>query len=170
MRPGIRARIGKDMRMRVGMNTGPAVVGNMGSKTRFDYTMLGDQVNLSARLEGINKQFGTYIMISQAVVDKMAGAFPVRELSRVAVVGRKEPVVVFEPMLPEEFAARRAGLEVFDKGLQAFYEGRFAEAEGIFAGIAAQDPAAASYARKCRELAGAPHAEKWNGVWVMTEK
>ena len=170
MRPGIRARIGKDMRMRVGMNTGPAVVGNMGSKTRFDYTMLGDQVNLSARLEGINKQFGTYIMISRAVVDKMAGAFPVRELSRVAVVGRKEPVVVFEPMLSEEFAARRAGLEVFDRGLQAFYAGRFAEAEGIFAGAAAEDPAAASYARKCRELAAEPPAEKWNGVWVMTEK
>jgi adenylate cyclase len=170
MRPGIRARIGKDMRMRIGMNTGPAVVGNMGSKTRFDYTMLGDQVNLSARLEGINKQFGTYTMISRAVVDKLAGAFPVRELSRVAVVGRKEPVVVFEPMLPPEFAARRAGLEVFGRGLQEFYAGRFAEAEGIFAGIAAEDPAAASYARKCRELAGAPHAEKWNGVWVMTEK
>src|SRR5271157_4025864 len=170
MRPGIRARIGKDMRMRVGMNTGPAVVGNMGSKTRFDYTMLGDQVNLSARLEGINKQFGTYVMISRAVVDKMAGAFPARELSRVAVVGRKEPVVVFEPMLPEDFAARRAALEVFGRGLQAFYAGRFAEAEGIFAGVAAEDPAAASYARKCRELAAEPPAESWSGVWVMTEK
>ncbi|HYW84999.1 MAG TPA: adenylate/guanylate cyclase domain-containing protein, partial [Spirochaetia bacterium] len=159
-----------DMRMRVGMNTGPAVVGNMGSKTRFDYTMLGDQVNLSARLEGINKQFGTFIMISRAVVDKMAGAFPVRELSRVAVVGRKEPVVVFEPMLPEEFAARRPVLEVFGRGLQAFYAGKFAEAEDIFAGVAAEDPAAASYARKCRELGAEPRAEKWNGVWIMTEK
>ena len=170
MRPGIRARIGKDMRMRIGMNTGPAVVGNMGSKTRFDYTMLGDQVNLSARLEGINKQFGTYTMISRAVVEKMAGAFPARELSRVAVVGRREPVVVFEPMLPAEFAARRTALEAFDKGLREYYAGRFAEAEGIFAGVAAGDPAAASYARKCRELAAAPPVEKWNGVWVMTEK
>ena len=95
------------MFMRVGMNTGAAVVGNMGSKTRFDYTMLGDQVNLSARLEGINKQFGTFIMISGATVEKIAGAFPARELSRVAVVGRKEPVTVYEPMLPEEYAARR---------------------------------------------------------------
>lgn len=170
MRPGIRARIGKDMRMRIGMNTGPAVVGNMGSKTRFDYTMLGDQVNLSARLEGINKQFGTYIMISRAVVDKIGGAFPVRELSRVAVVGRKEPVVVYEPMLPEEFAARRQALEVFDKGLKEFYAGRFAEAERIFSGLAPADPAAASYARKCGELAAAPPADEWNGVWVMTEK
>ena len=108
MRPSIHARIGKNMFMRVGMNTGQAVVGNMGSKTRFDYTMLGDQVNLSARLEGINKQFGTYFMISAATREKIAGAFPARELSRVAVVGRKEPVTVYEPMLPEEFAARKA--------------------------------------------------------------
>jgi adenylate cyclase len=170
MRPSIRERIGKDMFMRVGMNTGPAVVGNMGSKTRFDYTMLGDQVNLSARLEGINKQFGTYFMISAAVVEKIAGAFPVRELSRVAVVGRREPVTVFEPMLPEVFAARRPALEVFDRGLKEFYAGRFEAAASIFETIAAADPAAASYARKCRELAAAPLTEAWTGVWVMTEK
>ncbi len=170
MRPGFRARIGKDMLMRVGMNSGPAVVGNMGSKTRFDYTMLGDQVNLAARLEGINKQFGTYTMISAAVVQKIAGAFPARELSRVAVVGRKEPVTVYEPMLPEERAARGQALEVFDRGLKEFYAGRFAEARRIFDGISAVDPAAASYIRKCQALESSPPSEAWNGVWVMTEK
>jgi adenylate cyclase len=170
MRPAIHARIGKDMLMRVGMNTGPAVVGNMGSKTRFDYTMLGDQVNLSARLEGINKQFGTYFMVSAATVEKIAGAFPVRELSRVAVVGRKEPVTVYEPMFPEEFAARRPTLEVFDRGLKEFYAGRFAEAERVFEGIASMDPPAASYETKCRQLAAGPLEAGWNGVWVMTEK
>ena len=59
--------------MRVGMNSGPAVVGNMGSQTRFDYTMLGDAVNLAARLEGINKQFGTYTMLSEATVESGRG-------------------------------------------------------------------------------------------------
>ncbi|MGA2640286.1 MAG: adenylate/guanylate cyclase domain-containing protein [Spirochaetia bacterium] len=170
MRPSIRERIGKNMFTRVGMNTGPAVVGNMGSKTRFDYTMLGDQVNLSARLEGINKQFGTYIMISGSTVEKIAGAFPARELSRVAVVGRKEPVTVYEPMLPEEFAARGPTLEIFDRGLKEFYAGRFAEAERIFEGIASVDPPAASYAKKCQLLAASPLEAGWSGVWVMTEK
>jgi adenylate cyclase len=170
MRPGIRARIGKDMFMRVGMNTGQAVVGNMGSKTRFDYTMLGDQVNLSARLEGINKQFGTYFMISGATVEKIGGAFPVRELSRVAVVGRREPVTVFEPMLPEQYAARKPTLETFDRGLKEFYAGRFTDAERIFEGIASADPPAAHYAKKCRALAAGPRETDWNGVWVMTEK
>jgi adenylate cyclase len=170
MRPSIRARIGKDMLMRVGMNTGHAVVGNMGSKTRFDYTMLGDQVNLAARLEGINKQFGTYSMISGAVVEKIGGAFPARELSRVAVVGRKEPVTVFEPMLAEEFAARGKVLETFAAGLREYYAGHFAEADRIFSTAASADPPSAAYARKCKGLAAAPPGEGWNGVWVMTEK
>jgi len=170
MRPSIHARIGKNMFMRVGMNTGPAVVGNMGSKTRFDYTMLGDQVNLSARLEGINKQFGTYFMISASTWEKIAGAFPARELSRVAVVGRKEPVTVYEPMLPEEYAERKPTLETFDRGLKEYYAGRFAEAERIFEGIAPSDPPAASYAKKCRQLAASPVEPGWSGVWVMTEK
>ena len=98
MRPSLKERYGEDLMMRIGMNSGKAVVGNMGSRTRFDYTMLGDAVNLAARLEGTNKQFRTYTMISATTRELMGDAFPVRELSRIAVVGRKEPVVVFEPM------------------------------------------------------------------------
>ena len=170
MRPSFREWIGKDVFVRIGMNTGSAVVGNMGSKTRFDYTMIGDQVNLSARLEGINKQFGTYTMISGAVVEKIGGAFPARELSRVAVVGRKEPVTVFEPMFAERYAERRQVLESFAAGLKEYYAGRFLEAGRIFSRIASADPASAAYARKCEVLAAAPPEDGWNGVWVMTEK
>jgi len=169
MRPAVRERIGKDLYMRIGLNTGPAVVGNMGSHNRFDYTMLGDAVNLAARLEGINKQFKTYTMISQSTLDQAGSAFPVRELSRVAVVGRKEPVTVYEPMLEEDH--RRMGdlLPVFSQGLEAFYSGDFAGAEKIFATIADQDPAASCYVEKCRELLSDPPSE-WDGVWVMTAK
>jgi adenylate cyclase len=170
MRPVLRARVGKELFMRVGVNSGPAVVGNMGSHTRFNYTMLGDAVNLAARLEGINKQFRTYSMVSEATIGKAAGAYPVRELSRVAVVGRKEPVVVYEPMMPKEFEARRASLEVFDRGLREFYAGRFAVAKTIFSGNAALDPASAAYMEKCEELISNPPKSGWSGVWVMTSK
>jgi adenylate cyclase len=170
LRPGFRGRINRDMFMRVGMNTGPAVVGNMGSRNRFDYTMLGDQVNLAARLEGINKQFGTYTMVSESVIRGMAGAFPARELSRVAVVGRKEPVTVYEPMLPEERSARAPLLDVFARGLAEYYSGRFAEALRAFSETAGADPAAAAYARRCQALLDRPPEGGWTGVWVMTEK
>jgi adenylate cyclase len=170
LRPGFKARVNKDLFMRIGMNSGPAVVGNMGSRTRFDYTMLGDAVNLAARLEGINKQFRTYTMVSATTLELTKGAFPARELSRVAVVGRKEPVTVYEPMLQEEYAARKPALEAFDRGLRLFYAGKFGEAARIFEGNASADPASAAYAEKCRELLKSPPEGAWNGVWVMTSK
>ncbi len=169
LRPVFFDRIGKEMFMRIGINTGPAVVGNLGSRTRFDYTMLGDAVNLAARLEGVNKQFGTYTMISAATRSQMGDAFAARELARVAVVGKKEPVTVFEPMWPSAYEKQLPVLSVFADALSLFYGGKFLEAAAVFSAIEEQDPPAARYRIKCRELAAAP-PEKWEGVWVMTSK
>lgn len=169
LRPGFKDRTGKELFMRIGVNSGPAVVGNMGSRTRFDYTMLGDAVNLASRLEGINKQFGTYTMISQATLTLAGQAFPARELGRVVVVGRREPVTVHEPMNPDQMEARRAELEAFAAALSSYYSGRLAEAEAGFQSIASRDPPAARYAARCRELSGG-RPERWDGVWVMTSK
>ena len=170
LRPAFRARVGKDLFMRVGVNSGPAVVGNMGSRTRFDYTMLGDAVNLASRLEGINKQYGTYTMVSASTYRMAGGAYPARELSRVAVVGRVEPVTVYEPMLPAEYEARRPVLEAFGQALELFYAGAFAQAEEAFGALADRDPPSRAYRAKCRELQASPPEGEWRGVWVMTQK
>lgn len=169
LRIGFKKRIGKDMFMRIGINTGPAVVGNLGSHTRFDYTMLGDAVNLAARLEGANKQFGTYTMISQSTRDLLQDVFAVRELARVAVVGRKEPVVVFEPMFAADYEARKDLLDTFADGLALFYKGDFPAALETFSAIRNLDPAAAAYADKCRMMVE-NQPRNWQGVWVMTSK
>lgn len=169
MRPALREKYGKDLFMRVGLNTGFAVVGNMGSRSRFDYTVLGDAVNLASRLEGINKQFGTYVLASEAMRRNLSPSFPAREISNVSVVGRKEPVRVFELLSAGDAAARGKEIEAFAEGLKAFAAGDFAGALGKFQPIAESDPPAASYARKCRSLIDRP-PERWEGVWVMTEK
>lgn len=169
LRPVFRQRTGHDLFMRIGISTGPAVVGNMGSHNRFDYSMLGDAVNLAARLEGVNKQFGTFTMVSDSTREAVGDAVAMRELGRVAVVGRKVPVTVFEPMDDGLAQARAAALAGFEKGLQAYYRGDCAEAAGVFSTLAQDDPAAARYVEVCNALPpSAP--EGWDGVWKMTGK
>ncbi|MFP4068304.1 MAG: adenylate/guanylate cyclase domain-containing protein, partial [Spirochaetaceae bacterium] len=99
------------------------------------------------------------------------GDFPLafRELGRIGVVGRAEPVTVYEPMFDVEYDARRADLEAFERALAAYYAGAFEEAERGFAALAGRDAPAAAYAERCRQLAADP-PEEWNGVWIMTSK
>ncbi len=171
MRPALKARTGKELFMRVGLNSGPAVVGNMGSKTRFDYTMMGDAVNLAARLEGVNKQFGTYTMISANTLKLLPAdsGIACRELSRIAVVGKKVPITVYEPMREAEFAARKPVLDAFADALALYYQGKFDAALDAFRAMAEKDPPAARYAAQCERLIASPPSE-WAGVWAMTEK
>lgn len=169
LRPYFYDKTGFNLKMRIGLNTGYAVVGNLGSNTRFDYTMLGDSVNLAARLEGINKQFGTYTMISQTTFNKIDGAFPARELSKVAVVGKNKAITVYEPYLESQYNRLKGTFKSFNRGLKLFYSGDFPEAIKEFERIKERDPAALKYIDKCKDLINS-NVKNWDGVWKMTQK
>ena len=155
---------GMPVRMRIGLNTGDVVIGNMGSQERFNYTMLGDAANLASRLEGANKAFGTFILVSESTWAAANHAVFGRELGALQVVGRKKPVRVYEPL-----ALRRedlpAWLPDYEAGLRAVAEKRWADALALF-GKLPDDPPAQAYVRKLRALDGAD----WDGVWSLTEK
>ncbi len=164
---------GKPFRMRIGLNTGQAIVGNMGSVNRFDYTMLGDAVNLAARLEGLNKQFGSYTMCSQATKDlaeKGQTVLKFRELARAAVVGKNQAITVYEIMSEKIYSQKERILADFNKGLQEFYAGNFEKALAVFKTIENEDAPAQHYAEKCTEMIQNPPTEKWEGVWKATQK
>lgn len=163
----------KSVKQRIGLNTGFAVVGNMGSRMRFNYTMLGDSVNLAARLEGQNKAFGTYTMCSaetkNAAVEH-GTKLKFRELAKLQVVGKKEAVTVFEPMSPTVFAKREVELETFAEALKEFYSANFAKAKELFQSIAQSDAAAKNYLEKCTEFIATPPDADWDGRWIATSK
>ncbi len=169
MRADLKTRYHSEIFVRIGINTGLVVVGNMGSNQRFDYTFLGDAGNLAARLEGINKQFNTFLLISGNTHAAIHGAFPAREISRVRVVGKTEPITIYEPLPAETADARHKTLAIFESALQAYYRGDFAAAQREFETLTGDDPVATVYARRCATLAANPPPD-WDGIWNLTEK
>ncbi|MDR1389129.1 MAG: CHASE2 domain-containing protein [Treponema sp.] len=162
--------INKRLLTRIGLNTGYAVVGNFGSEHHFNYTMLGDSVNLAARLEGLNKQFGTYLMCTEntfAEAGKNGGFFG-RKLAQVAVVGKNEPVTVWEPMTEQLYREKEAVIKQFDEAREIFYQGKFAGALTLFEALADKDSPPAYYAAQCRYYLENP--DEWKGHWKALSK
>lgn len=157
---------------RIGMATGDMVVGNMGSERRFDYTIMGSTVNLGSRLEGVNKVYGTSIMVPSETVEDAGDGFVFRELDTVRVVGQKQPVTVYQLLcrkkdLNDQLSAIK---ETYAQGLRLYREASFSKAAEIFA--SAGDPASAIMADRCRALAADPgdgHSE-WDGIFNLSSK
>ncbi|MBO6218070.1 MAG: adenylate/guanylate cyclase domain-containing protein [Treponema sp.] len=163
---------GKPFVQRIGLNTGTAVVGNMGSRSRFDYTMMGDTVNLASRLEGINKQFGTYTMCSKATMESALShgcEYKFRPISNIAVVGKKEGVQVFVPMTNEEFDESTESRKVYDEAYSLFVKGDFAGAKAKFSSNSENDAPSVKFIDKCEKLIQNP-PENWDGILRATEK
>jgi adenylate cyclase len=163
-----------ELHTRIGLNTGEMVVGNMGSENRFDYTIMGEAVNLTSRLEGTNKVYGTSIMTTARTVEACGDVFVFRELDTVRVVGQKRPVTLYELVCrTEDLDADLSGrLEAYRAALALYRDGRFPEAAAAFDCVG-DDPPSEAMSRRSRALAAslAPEAlEAWDGVYTLSSK
>jgi adenylate cyclase len=159
---------------RIGLGLGEVLVGNIGTPERFAYTLLGDEVNLASRLEGLNKLYGTSIMASEVVEEEAGDGFEWRRLDRVAVKGRQQGTLVFELIgLKGEIASTvLRARDVYESGLDAYLAGDFEAAGNLFdeaALLRPGDVAAEMMGARAYELADDPPFA-WDGLHVMHEK
>ncbi len=168
---------GRDMALHVGIgiSTGEMIVGNMGSQVRFDYTVMGDTVNLGSRVEGLNKQYGTEILATEETVKGLPSNYLIRPLDQVAVKGKTEPVRIYEIVGLYELVTPevRDKLERFARALQLYEAGQFYQAEIAFAdllAIYANDGPSLTFWERSKHLQAHPPEGDWQGVWVMHTK
>jgi adenylate cyclase len=165
------------LKARTGVNTGVMLVGNIGSRYRFSYGVLGDNVNLGSRLEGLNKEYGTEILVGENTVALLGDEFHLREVDMVRVVGKKKPVRIFELLGivdgVADGAVDRSVLEDYAAALEAYRAQRWAPAARLFESIIAKrkaDGPSATMLGRSRAYLEVPPPEDWDGVYEATRK
>jgi len=162
--------------MGIGINTDYVVSGNIGSPKRMDYTVIGDGVNLAARLESACKQYSAHIMVSEFTMSKLKGTYRSREVDKVVVKGKTEPVGVFEILdyhTEESFPNMHEALNQFRSGLDLYRAAKWEQSIKAFKEVLALNPVdklSETYIERCRILEKDPPEAEWEGVWVMTNK
>jgi adenylate cyclase len=163
----IEAETGARLAMRIGINRGECVVGNVGGDRKIEYTVMGDTVNLASRLEGVNKVYNTPILVSEAVARAVSNPLRFREVDTVRVKGKNVGITVFTPCTNEALIALHA------EALAAYRAGRLDAAESAFRGLVERypgDPIALSFLGRIAEFRSAGLPPDWDGVNTLDEK
>ncbi|MEO5376531.1 MAG: CHASE2 domain-containing protein [Magnetococcus sp. DMHC-6] len=163
------------MHIRIGLNSGPMVVGNMGSAQRMDYTIMGDAVNLAARLEGANKFYGSDTLISETTYKLAQEVIDVRQLDTVRVVGKREAVTIYQLLdRKNQVSGTMAEMLVYyEKGLTAYQNMDFSQALLFFQTalkILPTDGPCQTYVDRCQQFLLTPPDHHWDGVFQLTSK
>ena len=178
MNEALRAEFGVELRIGAGIHTGTAYVGNMGSSDLVNYTLIGDNVNLASRLEGLCPQYGVGIVVSGETMAACGnggdggGEFAFLYLDALRVKGKTQAVTVYSPMPLEEFALCSAEIAEWNDACAHYRAGNFAIAATAFARLREQFPDTKRYVvyeERTRALMAAP-PENWDGVWTLTSK
>lgn len=161
---------GITLKTRIGINTGRMSVGNMGSTQQFSYTVIGDSVNLGARLEGLNKDYGTRIIISNSTAEYIKDHFIIREIDRVAVKGKKEITIVYEVMGRVNNFELPLWVQSFNLARDLYYQGMFEDAHKRFSELEQAHGDSVSSALKLRCEVLMKDVDDWPGHWVLDHK
>jgi adenylate cyclase len=166
----------KPLEIGIGLNTDTVVSGNIGSPKRMDYTIIGDGVNLAARLESACKQYFASILISENTYHRLVGTYRIREVDLVVVKGKQQPVAIYEILdyhTEETFPNLMESVNYFKGALSHYRNQQWDKALAAFrtaAELNPKDRLPQIYIGRCEELKATPPPDDWNGVWVLKTK